>query len=396
MKAKHFDTPKVLCIVGTRPEAIKMAPVVLELRKKPGLDVNLLLSGQHREMAAQALAPFGLKGEMQLDVMRTNQTLAGLTGRLCLEFERVLEEQRPAMIVAQGDTTTVMAAGLCCFYAGIPFAHVEAGLRTGDLQNPFPEELNRVVVGRLARLNFAPTVRAKTALLAESVDRSTVFVTGNTVIDALRMIAASAPSRHSSRFGTEARRSILVTVHRRENFGAPLVSICRGILKLVERFPDVEINFPVHPNPNVRSIVEQYLSGHSRIRLSEPLEYTDLVHAMQAAYIVLTDSGGIQEEAPALAKPVLILRTKTERPEAVDSGVAKLVGTTENAIVENVSVLLTSEPAYQFMARGVSPYGDGRAAKRIAQHIRAHLLGEREVVDEFTAEAPGVPAQIPA
>lgn len=383
MQLRTPDRKRVLCIVGTRPEAIKMAPVVLALRRVPGLDVRLLLSGQHRHLAAQALATFGLAGDREIDTMRPNQTLAGLTGRLCLELEQVLADEAPAMVVAQGDTTTVMVAALCCFYTGIPFAHVEAGLRTGDLQNPFPEEFNRVVAGRIAALSFAPTRGASDALRAEGVDPATVTVTGNTVIDALHIVRETVVNASSSRSGTDQGRSILLTVHRRENFGPPIESICRAVLEIAGRFPDVHFVFPVHPNPNVRGVVERHLAGHPRVHLTEPLDYGDLVAAMQDAHIVLTDSGGIQEEAPALGKPVLVLRKKTERPEAVDSGVAKLIGTDDDAIVEAVSSLLASEAAYAAMARGISPYGDGKAAERIAALIRAHLAGEPAQVAEF-------------
>lgn len=360
-----------------------MAPVVLALRRVPGLSVKLMLSGQHRELARQALATFGLQSDMVLDVMRPDQTLAGLTRRLFLELEQVLKTEAPDVVVAQGDTTTVMVAALCCFYAGIAFAHVEAGLRTGDLQNPFPEELNRVVVGHIARLNFAPTARAKAALLGEGADPATVFVTGNSVIDALRIVEAQIEDDPTPEVGVSPHRTLLLTIHRRENFGIPMERICRAVLAIVQRFPDVLVNFPVHPNPNVRKVVEQHLADHPKVRLTEPLEYNDLVTAMRRAHIVLTDSGGIQEEAPALGKPVLILREKTERPEAVESGVAKLIGTDEQDVVGAVAELLTSDAAYKAMARGISPYGDGFAGRRIATLIGGFLKGEAVDVDEF-------------
>lgn len=354
----------VFCVVGTRPEAIKMAPIVHALRGQPGLAVRLLLTGQHRDLLDQSLAAFGLHGEANLAVMRENQGLSGLTARILDGLDAVLAADAPAMVLAQGDTTTVMAAAIACFHRRIPFGHVEAGLRTGDLRNPFPEEFNRIVAGRAATLNFAPTEGARRALLREGVAPETIHVTGNTVIDALLSVAGSNPPLPPGlpRNG----RLVLMTLHRRESFGPPAEQVLTAVRRLCAAFPDLHVLYPVHPNPNVRHLAQALLGGHPQVTLTEPLGYPDLVAAMQHCTLVLTDSGGLQEEAPALGKPVLVLREVTERPEAVELGVAKLVGTDPDRILAEAGTLLTSPAAYAAMARGVSPYGDGQAAARIA------------------------------
>jgi UDP-N-acetylglucosamine 2-epimerase (non-hydrolysing) len=354
----------VLCVVGTRPEAIKMAPIVHALRRRRGLAVQLLLTGQHRGLLDQALAAFGLRGDLDLDLMRPNQSLSGLAARILNGLDPLLEQSPPAMVLAQGDTTTVMATAIACFYRRIPFGHVEAGLRTGDMQHPFPEEFNRVVAGRAAALNFAPTEGARRALLREGVAPETVHVTGNTVIDALLDVARRAPAAlpglpHSGRL-------VLMTMHRRESFGPPAEQVLAAVRRLCTAFPDLHVLYPVHPNPNVRDLAHAMLGGHPQVTLTEPLGYPELVAAMRHCTLVLTDSGGLQEEAPALGKPVLVLREVTERPEAIDLGVAKLVGTDPDRILAEASELLGSPAAYAAMAKGVSPYGDGRAAERIA------------------------------
>ncbi|MCY7371005.1 MAG: UDP-N-acetylglucosamine 2-epimerase (non-hydrolyzing) [Polaromonas sp.] len=360
---------KVLCIVGTRPEVIKMAPVIQTLSGVPNIQVSVLSSGQHREMLLPLIKWFGLHIDADLCVMTEGQTLSELTARLLQGFESQLTASRPDLVIAQGDTTTVLCAALSCFYQGIPFAHVEAGLRTFKVSEPFPEEFNRVAVGRLACLHFCPTSRASSNLLAEHIDPSTVHLTGNTVIDALQFTTQRLKQRPAREFD----HTVLLTAHRRENLGEPLVAICQAVLDLCRQFPELKVLYPVHPNPQVRGVAERLLGNHPQIRLSEPLDYPDLVAAMQQAKIILTDSGGIQEEAPALGKPVLVLRAVTERPEAVELGAAKLVGANRDLIVAEASQLLRDEESYQMMARGVSPYGDGHAGAKIRDIVLAHL-----------------------
>lgn len=359
--------PTILCVVGTRPEVVKMAPVVLALRRNGSWRVQVLATAQHRDMLDQALRMFGIVPDLDLDAMRPNQTLAALTARLMTGLDACLERQRPALVLAQGDTTTVMTAALACFYRRVHFAHVEAGLRTHDLRYPWPEEMNRVLAGRLAALNFAPTETARANLLREGVPAERIKVTGNTVIDALHLMA-----RKNIALGVDIpadRRLILVTAHRRENFGAPMASICAAIRQLAERHSDLHFLFPVHPNPNVRQLAHRQLGALPQVSLCEPLDYGAFVTAMKKAWLILTDSGGVQEEAPALGKPVLVLREETERPEAVREGVVELVGTEQNRIFRRASALLEDAAAYRRMAKGASPYGDGYAAERIVQHV---------------------------
>lgn len=368
-RTRLAETKDVLCVVGTRPEAIKMAPIVHALRRRRGLTVRLLLTGQHRHLLDQALATFGLHGDVDLDLMRPNQGLSGLAARIMDGVDPLLEQAAPAMVLAQGDTTTVLATAIACFHRRIPFGHVEAGLRTGDLGHPFPEEFNRVVAGRAAALNFAPTEGARRALLQEGILPSTIHVTGNTVIDALlevtRRLPAEAPGLPRSG------RLVLMTMHRRESFGAPAAEVLKAVRHLCTAFPDLHFLYPVHPNPNIREIAHAVLGGHPQVTLAEPLGYPDLAAAMKRCSLVLTDSGGLQEEAPALGKPVLVLREVTERPEAVELGVAKLVGTDPGRIIAEVSRLLTEPEVYAAMAEGGSPYGDGHAAERIAALVAA-------------------------
>lgn len=349
-----------------------MAPVINALSQEPWAEARVLATAQHRHMLDQVLEVFGIRPDLDLDIMRPNQDLVGLTARLLVDLDRALREEAPAVVLAQGDTTTVMTVALACFYLGIPFGHVEAGLRTGDLSNPFPEEMNRVVAGRLARWHFAPTRSARENLLREGIAPDWIEVTGNTVIDALLSVTARPQAVGVPLDPTK--RLILVTAHRRENFGAPLREICRAIRHLADANPDVQLLYPVHPNPNVREVVQRELGGHERIRLCDPLDYLPFVGAMQRAYLILTDSGGVQEEAPALAKPVLVMRRETERPEAVEAGVVKLVGPDFDNIVRESQRLLDDPAAYGAMAKGVSPYGDGQAAGRIVAVLKAHFL----------------------
>jgi UDP-N-acetylglucosamine 2-epimerase (non-hydrolysing) len=363
-KNEEMSKHKILCVVGTRPEAIKMAPVILALKEYSAFECRVLATAQHRNLLDQVLRVFEIEPDIDLDIMRPDQALAALTARLLLALDSVLQAEKPDVVLAQGDTTTVMAVALASFYHQIPFGHVEAGLRTWNMEYPFPEEMNRVVTGKLTKWHFAPTESGRHNLLKEGVSETNIFVTGNTVIDALLSVAKleiPLPFNLQS-----SKRLILVTAHRRENFGAPFREICRAILTLVDHNKDVQVIYPVHPNPNVCETAYQILGNHSRITLCEPLDYLPFVAAMKQAFLILSDSGGVQEEAPALGKPVLVLRNETERPEAVAEGVVKLVGADYDQIVGEAQHLLDDRTAYSLMARGVSPYGDGRAAGRIA------------------------------
>lgn len=348
-----------------------MAPVVAALRGRAWADVTLMSTGQHRELLDQVLDAFSLVPDVRLDVMQPNQTLPELTARLIVAIDACLRESPHDAVLAQGDTTTVLAAGLVAFYHRIPFGHVEAGMRTGDMLRPFPEEMNRVLASRLARWHFAATESCRHNLLREGIGAGQIFVTGNTVIDALhdamRRIGPADPE------GAKGDRMILVTMHRRESFGEPMREAVRAIRTLADARGDVRFLFPVHPNPNVRALVQEGLGGHARITLTDPLGYLDFVRAMRDSFMILTDSGGVQEEAPALAKPVLVLREETERPEAVEQGVVRLVGTDCKAIVAQVNALLDDPAAYARMAIGRSPYGDGQASMRIADILERDL-----------------------
>jgi UDP-N-acetylglucosamine 2-epimerase (non-hydrolysing) len=346
-----------------------MAPVIRSFRESGGLSVELISSGQHTELLVPLFDWFDLRVDNDLSVMTHDQSLSELTARLVRGFEAQFSQSKPDLVLAQGDTSTVLCAALVCFYRKIPFAHVESGLRTFDLQNPFPEEFNRVAVTRLARLHFCPTERARANVLAENVSAEAVHVTGNTVIDALYYSVDRLTREPQPRFGHD----ILLTAHRRENFGGPLENICRAVIDICHDFPQLRVLYPVHPNPNVRPTVERLLSGLEQVTLVEPLDYPHLVSAMQSAKLILTDSGGIQEEAPALGKPVLVLREVTERPEATDLGVAKVVGTDRSTIVAETRRLLTDTDYYGSMARGASPYGDGRASDRILKVVERFL-----------------------
>lgn len=362
----------VLCIVGTRPEAIKMAPIILGLKKQNSFDIKVVVTAQHREMLDQVLKVFGIIPDIDLDIMRSNQSLSELTSRLILNLDLVISQIMPNIILAQGDTTTVMVSALASFYRNIPFGHVEAGLRTGDFQNPFPEEFNRVIVGRIARWHFAPTENARRNLIDEKVPIESIYVTGNTVIDSLKLVDKLANDIVSK--PAHAARRILVTIHRRESFGEPFDRICTALLTILDRNKDVEILYPVHPNPHIKDSAYRFFGKHSRVKLCEPLDYVPFVAAMKSAYLIISDSGGVQEEAPALGKPVLVLRDETERPEAIDEGVVKLVGTRPEKIIEECQFLLDSQVAYRLMARGASPYGDGLASERIIDVLSQYLM----------------------
>jgi UDP-N-acetylglucosamine 2-epimerase (non-hydrolysing) len=361
---------RILVVVGTRPEAVKLAPVIHALRRQPWAETRVLATAQHRQMLDQIHAFFGIRPDRDLDAMRPGQGLADLTARLLSGLDPVLAEERPELVLAQGDTTTVMVTALACFYRQIAFGHVEAGLRTGDVKNPFPEELNRVLVGRMAALHFAPTDGSQQNLLREGTPAATVHVTGNTVIDALLWAAErvdTAPFQPAA-----GKRLVLVTAHRRENFGAPFEAVCAALRDIADR-GDVQLLYPVHPNPNVHDVAHRLLGEHPAIRLVAPLDYPAMVAAMRACSLILTDSGGVQEEAPSLGKPVLVLRTTTERPEGVAAGAAKLVGTDRARIVSEAKRLLDDPAAHAAMASVKNPYGDGHAADRIVDACRRHF-----------------------
>ena len=354
--------PKFVCVVGTRPEAIKMAPVVLELRRFPAVDTILASTGQHKEMLEQALGAFGLKPDEDLAIMQHGQTLADVTARAVEGLDKLYERLKPDWVLGQGDTTTVFAAALTAFYRQIPFAHVEAGLRTDTIDNPFPEEFNRRAAGLITSLHLAPTAWAAENLRSEGKDPATIFVTGNTGIDA---VLQTAKTVQEDWYPEHAGRVVLLTTHRRENWGDPQKQIARACRRLVEMFEDVLLVVPMHRNPQVRELLTTILGGHPRIRLIEPPDYDKFVKLMQRSTIILSDSGGVQEEAPAFGIPVLVLRETTERPEGVTAGTAKLVGTDEETIFGEARQLLCDPEAFEQMAHAVSPYGDGRAAERI-------------------------------
>lgn len=361
---------KAAVVIGTRPEAIKLAPLILELEKHDDFDCITVLTAQHREMSDDVLRLFGIVPTHDLNLMQPGQSLFGLTARLITSLRPVYEEERPDVVIVQGDTTTTFIASLAAYYLRIPVAHVEAGLRTADKHNPFPEEINRRLTSALADLHFAPTETSEKALLAEGVPAESIVVTGNTVIDALLHIVEKAPPSDYLPTGLDpGQRWILVTSHRRENWGAPLESICHALRELCERYDDIEIIYPVHPNPRVVEITSKLLAEVPNIHLVAPLEYLSFVHLMNAANFIITDSGGIQEEAPSLGKPVLVIREKTERPEAVEAGTVRLVGTSRERIVEEACELLDSEATYNEMSRKHNPYGDGKACPRIADAI---------------------------
>jgi UDP-N-acetylglucosamine 2-epimerase (non-hydrolysing) len=362
---------KILAVYGTRPEAIKMAPVVEALRRRPErFAVTVCATGQHREMLDQVQELFGLRPDLDLRLMRHDQTLNGLASGALAALEEVLAARDPDWLLVQGDTTTAMSAALAAFHRGVRVGHVEAGLRTGDLRRPFPEEANRRVIDLLADALFAPTGRAARALLDEGKDPGRVHVVGNTVIDALQSLARQSLAIPAS--AESQRPEVLITVHRRESFGAPLRAIFGAVRRLAEAFPGVSWVYPVHRNPNVCGPAREILQGLPNVELCEPLDYRRLVERLARCRLVLTDSGGLQEEAPSFGKPVLVLRETTERPEGVEAGVARLVGADPERIFAETAALLRDEEAYLRMARAVNPYGDGRAAGRIA----AVLAGE--------------------
>jgi UDP-N-acetylglucosamine 2-epimerase (non-hydrolysing) len=361
----------IACVLGTRPEVVKMAPVVHALRHSRRFSPLLINTGQHRDLLAETMELFELAPDVSLDLMQPGQRLAGFFGRCVESLDRAIEAIQPAAVMAQGDTSTVFAAALVAFYQDRPFFHVEAGLRTGDFRNPFPEEMNREIAGRFAALHFAPTQTARANLRVERVPDESIVVTGNTVIDALFMVRDRAIPHGIAR--TAGKRLIVVTAHRRENFGAPMRGMLRALKAIASRWPDVEIVYAAHPNPEVRRAIADEIAGGDAVRIVEPIPYGPFVTLLNESVLILTDSGGIQEEAPALGKPVLVLRDETERPEAIDAGVARLVGTDEARIVDETARLLDDPAWYAQMARGASPYGDGKASARIVAAIERYF-----------------------
>jgi UDP-N-acetylglucosamine 2-epimerase (non-hydrolysing) len=380
---------RVAIIIGTRPEAIKMASVYTACRAADGIEPVLVSTGQHREMLAQVLDVFGLTADIDLGLMSQNQTLAGLTARLFDALDGMLQEVQPDIVLVQGDTTSVMCGAISSFYRNIPVGHVEAGLRTGDLRQPFPEEANRVIASKVTTYHFAPTERSRQNLLNEGVDESAVFVTGNTVIDSLFLEVERQKSDPAIRAAIETHLAsllidagapsgaslsdapyVLVTGHRRENFGQGFSDICDALGSLARRFPDHRIIYPVHLNPNVREVVHERLDAAKNVLLLPPVDYRHFVALMAGATVVLTDSGGVQEEAPSLGKPVLVMRETTERPEGLDAGTVKLIGTDPSRIESEVAALLEDETLYAKMAMQKNPYGDGHASERIVEVLQ--------------------------
>lgn len=368
---------RILVVFGTRPEAIKLFPLIHALKRHPGFDTRVVVTAQHREMLDQVLAFAGIVPDIDLNLMTAGQSLDGLTARLLDALGPVFDAEKPDRVIVQGDTATAMVAALAAYYRKVPVAHVEAGLRSHDIHHPWPEEVNRKIVGSIADLHFAPTRTAADALLAENVPPSRVQVTGNTVIDALHMARdrIAADPRHTAGLDAIAdrfagKRVLLVTTHRRENFGGGMESIARAIARIAER-DDIGVVFPVHPNPQVRGVMEAMLGYHPRVALIDPQDYPHFVRLLDLCYLVLTDSGGVQEEAPGLGKPVLVMRETTERPEGVAAGTARLIGSDEDRIVAEVMRLLDDAQAHAAMARAHNPYGDGHASARIVETLYA-------------------------
>ena len=367
---------KVMTVFGTRPEAIKMAPIVLELSKHPDKIVPIVaVTAQHREMLDQVLGLFHITPDYDLDIMAQGQTLFDITSKAMMGLDKVLEQEKPDIVLVHGDTTTTFAGALAAYYHQTTVGHVEAGLRTHNKYSPFPEEMNRKLTGCIADLNFAPTNTSESNLLAENVQADSIFVTGNTVIDALHHTV-----REDFCFADDMlqsidfahKRIILVTTHRRENLGEPMRHVYKALRRLTEEFDDVEVVFPVHKNPKVREVVKEELGDLQKVHLIDPLDYEPFANLMHKAHLILTDSGGVQEEAPALGKPVLVLRDTTERPEAVAAGTVKLIGTDSERVYAEAKTLLTDKEEYSRMAESVNPYGDGKASERIIQAILYH------------------------
>lgn len=362
-----MSKPRVACVVGTRPDAIKTMPVILKLRERSAECEPILIStGQHREMLDQVFESFGVQPTEDLGLMKHGQTLPEMTARTLMALDGALERHKPDFLMAQGDTTTTFVASLAAFYRGIPFGHIEAGLRTNDIRNPFPEEFNRRAAAIVAEQHYAPTEHSRQALLREGFPSDKIFVTGNTGIDAVLMVSEQEPQTWLPDFDG---RVILMTAHRRENWGAPMRDVATAARRVIDAFPDTRLVVAMHRNPTVREVLVDVLGGHDRIELIEPPEHPKFVKLMQRSHLILSDSGGVQEEAPAFGVPVLVLRETTERPEGVDAGCAELVGTNENHVFERATDLLSNRESYAKMSKAASPYGDGKAAERIVDLV---------------------------
>ena len=378
---------KLMTVFGTRPEAIKMCPLVLEMSKYPDyIEPIVAVTAQHREMLDQVLELFNIKPDYDLNIMASGQTLYDITTRALTGLKEVIEEAKPDMVLVHGDTTTTFAGALAAFYAQVPVGHVEAGLRTGNKYSPYPEEMNRKLTGSIADMHFAPTSTSKANLLKENVNPETILVTGNTVIDALETTVKADYKFADAEFNkifARGNRLILMTTHRRENLGEPMRNVYKALRKVLETHSDVEAIFPVHKNPKVREIVQEELGGLDRVHLIEPMDYEPFANLMGKVDIVLTDSGGIQEEAPALGKPVLVLRDTTERPEAVDAGTVKLIGTEYEDVLRETNLLLDDAEHYKKMAEATNPYGDGKACERIIRAILQKNGYNIKILSEF-------------
>ncbi|MBF7017992.1 non-hydrolyzing UDP-N-acetylglucosamine 2-epimerase [Staphylococcus durrellii] len=363
---------KIMIVFGTRPEAIKMAPLVKAIKQNKNLKANIVITAQHRDMLDSVLEIFDIKPHHDLNIMKKNQSLTELTSRALTKLDAVIKEEKPDMILVHGDTTTTFVGALAAFYNQVPIGHVEAGLRTGNKYSPFPEELNRLMVGNMAELNFVPTERAAENLILENKNKDSIYVTGNTAIDALNTtIQEEYQSEVISKY--KNKKILLLTAHRRENIGEPMHHIFKAVRDIADKYLDLVVVYPIHKNPKVREIASQYLSNHERIELIEPLDVLDFHNFANQSYLILTDSGGVQEEAPSLGKPVLVLRDNTERPEGVEAGTLKVIGTEYSSIMKATTHILDNKEAYQQMSKASNPYGDGRTSQRICEIIEDYF-----------------------
>ncbi len=377
---------KIITIFGTRPEAIKMAPLVKELEKREGIESKICVTAQHREMLDQVLELFDIKPDFDLNIMKTKQSLTGITNRILEGLETIFKEEKPDMILVHGDTTTTFSSALAAYYQQIKVGHVEAGLRTFDKYFPFPEEMNRKLTGAIADLHFSPTKGAKNNLLREGIDESSIYITGNTVIDAMLHTVEDDyvfENEELNKIDFKNKKVIMITAHRRENWGEGISNICEALNQIVNENKDVELVYLVHLNPIVKDMVYEKLGNKERIHLLNPLDTKETHNLMNKCFMVMTDSGGLQEEAPHLGKPVLVLRDVTERPEAVEYGTVKLVGTNKEKIIDEANILINSKEAYEKMSKAVNPYGDGKASERICDAIMKYLNLSKKEVEEF-------------
>lgn len=385
-----MNKTKIAIIFGTRPETIKMFPIISEINKYPHLlNCRIIVSGQHREMLDQMLEIFQITPDYDLNIMEQGQSLSSITKNSLLGIEKILKKERPSMVLVQGDTTTTFTGALAAFYQKIKIGHIEAGLRTNNKYYPFPEEINRHLTSVLVDLHFAPSKQSSKNLLSEGVKREDVFISGNTVIDSLFLMIKEKYIFREPLLKNKKifeKNIILVTMHRRENWGEPLRKTCRAINKIIGEYPDVSVIFPLHKNPEIRKNVKEILQNKKDILLLDTLDYDDMINLMSKSYIILTDSGGIQEEGPSLGKPVLVLRDETERPEAVEAGVVKMIGTNEERVYREVVILLDSKDKYREMSKNINPYGDGRASERIVKKILYNFNLINQSPDEFKAK----------